>query len=231
LQTGGKTLSDVSSPKATRQSRPRWLDPKLFLGILLVLASMALGARVVAQADQTVEVWALRDDVDLASTVPLRQSALVAKRVQFTSQDDADLYVSAREPVPEGARMIRAVSAGELLPRNSWTNKPDSELNDAPIPVAPGLLPRGLQQGDRIDIYFVPANDDTFPPKEGVLAASDVVLVELPSAESFGGGAEASATIRVAPDELSEGMPITQLVANASNAKAVIIKHVAPEPR
>ncbi len=224
-------MSDVSSPKATRQSRPRWLDPKLFLGILLVLASMALGARVIAQADQTVDVWALRENVDLAPTVPLAQSALVAKSVRFTSQSDADLYVSAREPIPEGARMIRAVSAGELLPRNAWTNKADKDLNDAPIPVSPALLPKGLRQGDRIDIFFVPANDDTFPPKEGVLAASDVVVVELPTGDSFGGGGGSSATIRVAPDELSEGMSITQLVANASNAKAVIIKHVAPEAR
>ena len=223
-------MSDVSSPKATRQSRPRWLDPKLFLGILLVLASMALGARVIASADQTVEVWALKSDVSLAPSVPLNQSVLVARSVRFTSQVDADKYVSAREEIPEGARMLRAVGEGEFLPRDSWTNKPDKDLKDAPIPVTPALLPKSLHAGDRIDIYFVPTNDDTFPPKRGVLATSNVIVVELPTGEGFS-GSETSATIRVAPDELSKGMTVEQLVANSSNAKAVIIKHVAPERR
>jgi hypothetical protein len=223
------TLSDVPSPKATRQSRPRWLDPKLFLGILLVLASMALGARVIASADQTVEIWALKDDVDLAPSAPLTQSALVAKRVRFTSQDDANRYVSAREKIPSGARMLRAVSAGEFLPRDSWTDQPDRQLEDAPLPVSPALRPKTLRAGDRVDIYFVPNDDDEFPPTEAVLAASDIIVTETPGGEGLGG--EATATIRITRDQLTEGMTIEQLVANAANAKAVIIKHVAPEPR
>ncbi len=221
-------MSDVPSPKATRQSRPRWLDPKLFLGILLVLASMALGARVIASADQTVDVWALKEGNNLAPLVPLDQTMLVAKSVRFTNQVDADRYVSAREKIPEGARMIRAVGEGEFLPRDSWTNKADRDLKDAPIPVTAALIPKSLHQGDRVDIYFVPLNDDTFPPKRGVLAASNVVVVEMPTGEGFSSG-ESSATIRVAPDELSQGMTVEQLVANSSNAKAVIIKHVAPK--
>jgi hypothetical protein len=223
-------VSDVPSPKATRQSRPRWLDPKLFLGILLVLGSMALGSRVIASADRTVDVWALKSDVSLAPSAPLTQSSLVAKSVRFTDQSDADRYVSARERIPDGARMLRAVSEGEFLPRDSWTDKPDSQLEDAPIPVSTTLLPKSLVRGDRVDIYFVANNDDSFPPKAGVLAAANVIVVEMPGGEGAGGG-QSSATIRVARDQLSKGLSIEQLVANASNAKAVVIKHVAPESR
>jgi len=223
-------LSEVPSPKATRQARPRWLDPKLFLGILLVLASMALGARVIAQADATVEVWAVKDDVDLAPSAPLDESVLVVRKVRFTRQEDADRYVSAREKIPEGARMVRAVGAGEFLPRNAWTTKPDRQLRDAPIPVEAGLLPKSLRQWDRVDVYFIPANDDSFPPKKGVLGASNVIVTQLPSGGGLGGG-DGGATIRIALDEMSEGFSLEQLVANAGNARAVIVKHVAPESR
>ena len=224
-------MSDVSSPKATRQSRPRWLDPKLFLGILLVLASMALGARVIAQADQTVDVWALRENVDLAPTVPLAQSALVAKSVRFTSQSDADLYVSAREPIPEGARMIRAVSAGELLPRNAWTNKADKDLNDAPIPVSPALLPKGLRRATgSTSSSFRP----TTTPSRRRKASSPPAMSSWWSSRPATRSAAAVAAARRSgsrPTSSAKACPSTQLVANASNAKAVIIKHVAPEAR
>ncbi|HZC26089.1 MAG TPA: hypothetical protein VE287_03635, partial [Actinopolymorphaceae bacterium] len=88
-----------------------------------------------------------------------------------------------------------------------------------------------LVRGDRVDIYFVANNDDSFPPKAGVLAAANVIVVEMPAGEGVGGGGQSSATIRVARDQLSKGLSIEQLVANASNAKAVVIKHVAPESR
>ncbi|WP_157181180.1 hypothetical protein [Actinopolymorpha alba] len=223
-------MSDVPSPRATRQPRPRWLDPKLFLGILLVLASMALGARVIAQADATVEVWAVKDDVDLVPPATLTQDQLIAKTIRFTSQGDADRYVSAREQIPAGARMVRAVGGGEFLPRDSWTNKPDTKLRDAPVPIAASLLPKGIKVGDRVDIYFVAGNDDTFPPKKALLAASDVIVVALPSGGGLSGG-DASATIRVALDQMSTGLTLEQLVADAANAKAVVVKHVAPEPK
>jgi hypothetical protein len=223
-------LSDVPSPKATRQSRPRWLDPKLFLGILLVLVSMVLGARVVAAADQTVEIWALKSDVRLEPAMPLTQDSLVARKVQFTSQEDADRYVSAREEIPEGARMLRSVGAEEFLPRDSWTDEPDRQLDDAPIPVQQSLLPQSLRSGDRVDVYFVAAEDDAFPPETAVLGASDIIVVNLPEGDSLAGG-ESRATIRLARDAESEGMSLEDLVAHAANAKAVVVKHVAPEPK
>lgn len=223
-------MSDVPSPKATRQSRPRWLDPKLFLGILLVLVSMVLGARVVAAADQTVEIWALREDVRLEPAMPLTKDALVAKKVQFTSQEDADRYVSAREEIPEGARMLRSVGGEEFLPRDSWTDDPDRQLEDAPIPVLPSLLPKSLRAGDRVDVYFVASEDDAFPPKAAVVGATDIIVVNIPEGDGISGG-ESSATIRLARDKESGGMSLEDLVAHAANAKAVVVKHVAPEPK
>lgn len=224
-------MSDAPSPKATRQSRPRWLDPKLFLGILLVLASMALGARVIAQSDKTAEVWALKDDVTLSPSATLTQSMLVARSVRFTSQQDANRYVSASAKIPNGARMVRAVGPGEFLPRDSWTAKADEQLRDAPIPIAASDMPKSIRRGDRVDVYVVPANDNKFRPSRGILAASNVIVVDLPTGSGLGGGGDASATIRVALDQVSKGFTLEQLVGDVTNGKAVIIKHVAPEVR
>lgn len=222
-------LSDAPSPKATRQSRPRWLDPKLFLGILLVLASMALGARVIAQSDRTAEIWAVKDDVTLAPTATLTQTQLVARKVRFTSQKDADRYVSATAQIPEGARMVREVGPGEFLPRDAWTDHADDQLLDTPIPVTAAGLPKSIHRGDRVDIYVVRANDDKFRPDKGILAASNVIVVDLPTGGGFGGGGDSSATVRVALDQMSKGFTLDQLVGDVSGGRAVLVKHVAPK--
>src|SRR4051794_32919907 len=53
----------LTGPTPRRVRPPRWLDLRLVLGVLLVLASVLLGARVVGAADATVPVWAVTGDL------------------------------------------------------------------------------------------------------------------------------------------------------------------------
>src|SRR6476469_1490712 len=56
--------ADVPAGRTPRRVRPpRWLDLRLVLGVLLVLGSVLLGARVVGAADATVPVWAVTGDL------------------------------------------------------------------------------------------------------------------------------------------------------------------------
>ena len=66
----------LPGPTPRRVRPPRWLDLRLVLGVLLVLGSVLLGARIVSAADATVPVWtAVRD---LAPGTELRADDLVA---------------------------------------------------------------------------------------------------------------------------------------------------------
>ena len=50
------------SPRAARLAPPRWFDTRFVLGVVLVLTSVLVGARVLAGADTTQQVWlAARD--------------------------------------------------------------------------------------------------------------------------------------------------------------------------
>ena len=53
----------AGGPTPRRVRPPRWLDLRLVLGVLLVLGSVLLGARVVGAADATVPVWAAAGDL------------------------------------------------------------------------------------------------------------------------------------------------------------------------
>jgi hypothetical protein len=127
---------------------PRWLDLRLVLGVLLVLGSVLLGARVVGAADATVPVWAVA--ADLSAGTELSAGDLVAVDVRLDTAADAYLSAGTR---PEGRVLARAVRAGELLPRSALEEP--AELVQVALPVQAGYVPPGLERGQLVDVYAV----------------------------------------------------------------------------
>src|SRR3954453_8266750 len=80
----------LPGPTPRRVRPPRWLDLRLVLGLLLVLGSVLLGARVVSAADATVPVWAAAGGLAARSLLPV--DVLVAVDVRL--DDAADAFLS-----------------------------------------------------------------------------------------------------------------------------------------
>lgn len=142
------TVEAVPGPAPRRVRPPRWLDLRLVLGVLLVLASVLLGARVVSSADATVPVWAVTGD--LAAGTELSTDDLVAVDVRLDGA--AGAYLSTRTR-PEGRMLSRAVREGELLPGSALEES--DELVQLALPVQSGYVPPGLQRGQLVDVYAV----------------------------------------------------------------------------
>jgi hypothetical protein len=140
--------AEVPGPTPRRLRPPRWLDLRLVLGVLLVLASVLLGARIVSAADATVPVWAVTGD--LAAGTELSAEDLVAVDVRL--DDTAAAYLSAATR-PEGRTLARAVRSGELLPRTALEEV--DALVQLALPVQSGYVPPGLQRGQLVDVYAV----------------------------------------------------------------------------
>lgn len=247
-------MSDVSSPKASRQSRPRWLDPKLFLGILLVLTSMAVGARVVAMADDKSPVLVAAEDV--AEGADLNADMFEQVNVGFESGDDANRYVGGNDTIPKNARAVRAIGQGELLPRDAMTTQADASLADMPIPIGDTSTPTPLSKGDKVDIWVVPGGDaesqpptdpdsGETPPGAGVRVMNNATVMTLPEGGGFasGGGASGVITVRFELDDNDwtlvdefdvqddgftqrEMEAITDFLAEGT---VFVVKHVAPK--
>lgn len=115
-EVGGGDSVPVSPP-ANRSRRPRWRDPRLWVGALLVLASVVVGAKVLAAADDTVAVWALNRDV--AAGMAITASDVQATRVHFSSAADLSRYWLADQPLPTQAHLTRDVGAGEMLAKSA----------------------------------------------------------------------------------------------------------------
>jgi hypothetical protein len=138
----------LPGPTPRRIRPPRWLDLRLVLGVLLVLGSVLLGARVVGAADATVPVWAAAGD--LAAGTELTAGDLRAVDVRLG--DAAGSYLSTATQ-PDGRTLARAVRAGELLP-GSALEEPAHFVQLA-LPVQSGYVPPGLERGQLVDVYAV----------------------------------------------------------------------------
>src|SRR3954471_22770390 len=135
-------------PVPRRVRPPRWLDLRLVLGVLLVLGSVLLGARVVTAADATVPVWSAVGD--LAAGTVLDEGDLVAVPVRLDDVAGQYLATSTR---PQGRVLGRAVRAGELVPRSALEEP--TGLVQLALPVQAGYVPPSLTRGQLVDVYAV----------------------------------------------------------------------------
>ena len=137
--------SQPASPPARRLHHPSWLDLRLIIGTLLVLVSVLVGAKVVASADRSVQVWALARDVAAGTT--LAADDLRPARVRLF--DNGAAYLQAVQS-PTGRTVTRDMHAGELLPRLAVV--PTEPAAIVSIPVEAGNAP-GLARGALIDVW------------------------------------------------------------------------------
>jgi hypothetical protein len=146
----GRSEATPGAPVPRRVRVPGWLDLRLLLGVLLVLGSVLIGARVVTAADATVPVWSVAGD--LAAGTVLDPSDLVAVSVRLEGSASAYLATSTH---PAGRVLGRAVRAGELLPRSALEEA--TGLVQLALPVQSGYVPPSLARGQLVDVYAVAA--------------------------------------------------------------------------
>jgi hypothetical protein len=173
------TRPETGVPRAIRSHRPGWRNPRLLLGVVLVAGSVALGARLLATADDTVAVWAVARD--LPAGAALDQGDLDRRQVRFPDAATADGYLAADDQIPAGATLDRPVSAGELLPRAAFGGKSGQDLVELPVSVVSDDLPATVQQGSVVDVWVTPkvsAVGDT--EVKAVPVLTDVVVVAVP---------------------------------------------------
>ncbi|RLV49883.1 hypothetical protein D9V37_08330 [Nocardioides mangrovicus] len=167
-------------PTARRHRRPGWRDPRVLVGLIIIAASVVLGAKVVGAADDTVGVWAARHDLAAGTTVGSDDVERV--RIRFTGDDQADRYLAADRSLPRGVVLTRAVSDGELLPRAALDQSRGAVV-EVPLSVDVDGLPATVRQGSRVDVWVSPQTATTADQlADATRVLDDVVVVEVPKA-------------------------------------------------
>lgn len=182
------------SPPANRHRLPSWLDLRLVLGVLLVLVSVLVGARIVAAANDSVRVWALTSD--LAAGAELTRGDLRPVRVRLF--DNADQYIATGSS-PAGQTVTRDLGAGELLPKDALRPAPCGSL--VSIPVGVQHLPDRVRRGQLIDVFATDKAGQGGSTQQ-VLKGVTVQSASKPKGGLVGGGAQWALTVRVPSAEV-----------------------------
>ncbi len=197
------TTTGPASPVAVRWRRPGWRDPRLLVGLVLVAASVGLGAWAVGAAGRTVPVLAAADALVVGR--PLDAQNLVVRQVQIADADR--LYLAADADLSGGLVVTRAVGPGELVPVGAVAAASDLGLREVAIE-ATGPLASTVVEGSTVDLWFVPAPSTAVPlpqPRELALGLA-VAQVTVPTgALAVGSGSTVHVMVPVAalPDLLA----------------------------
>ncbi|MFV0633414.1 hypothetical protein [Demequina sp.] len=158
---------------AGRLRRPSWTDPRLLVGVLLMVIAIVGVAFALDAADHTEPYY-----VAAGTLVPgavLSEGDLEVSHVRVPH----GAYLGAQQEPPWGSVVTRVVGQGELVPVAALT---DADSHDGRVlgvvatsPVAPDL-----GAGSAVDLW-VTATDDTGAPQTFVvedLAVADVDRAE-----------------------------------------------------
>lgn len=157
--------------QANRLRRPGWRDPRLLVGVALVVLSVVAGSWVVRAGAQTVGVYAAVGALVPGDTVDA--GALTVVQVRGV---DVDRYLPADHPPPHGAVVLRTVGKGELVPRSAVGAAADLSVRAVSVPlrVAP---PADLRAGALADLWFTPKDGDRAGGPRALVTGADVAGV------------------------------------------------------
>lgn len=206
-----------TSPPARRHPRPSWRDPRIVVGLVMVAASVLLGARLLADADDTVAVWSAGRD--LPAGTPVAAADLRRSQVGFASEELAERYLSARV-VPAGTVVLRDIAAGELLPRAALGARPPEETAQLPIALSADAVPVALRRGELVDVWVTPP-PDSGERRRAVRVLEQVRVVATPESSSALGP---SSTRQIVVGMSGDDDVLARALAQLADGTAVVVR-------
>ncbi len=213
----------ADSPGAARPKKPKWTQFRFVGGVLLVIGSVLLGAKIIAGADQSSFALVATRPMTVGMTITSADVTPVKVRLFTDQQQHAYLTGS----IPPGYVVLRPVAAGELLPAAAIGGPAQlAPVGTQPfrwvtVPVRGGHYPPGLRSGSLVDIYTT-ANSITSLLMANVTVDAGVGVTP----GGLGGGGGGSSVVLVIPTERVDDI----LTAMQSDAMDLVDVHITKVP-
>ncbi len=196
-----------------RLRKPSWKDPRLLVGILLVLASMAGVISLVGAADRTTEAFAAREPI----TVGEKVTADKLNRVRVRLGDVEQHYLTPEAGLAEGLVAVQRIGKDQLVPRDS-TGQLDL-LDRKPVAVTVDeALPAQAVAGSRVDVWVaLPDARNGFSQPALLLPGAEIAQIT-PGSTALG-SARSTVVMVLVTDSQMPGL----LGAQANKAKISVV--------
>lgn len=185
---------------ADRLGRPSWKDPRLIVGVLLVVASVAGVVGLVASQDRTAPVYAADRTISVGEPVSVEDLRVVDVRLDEVS----DRYLSAAADPPSDLQFVSVVEEGELVPRRA-VDSVDPLGRQAVTLEIDDALARAVEPGRTVDLWAALAGsigEDAEARVEQVVVDAEVSAVTEASS-TFGAQSVVTVELLVDPEDLS----------------------------
>lgn len=173
------------APPVMRLRRPRWKDPRLIVGIVLVVASVLMGTLLVSRLSATTPVLVARGTIVPGDEIDPEQLTTVELRLG----DQQDQYVGSVDAVPDGAVATRTIQAGELLPVSALGQGSDVPLRPVVIPVD-ATVAESVVPGAAVELWHTASGEAADPGAANgggaELLVSDAVVRRIDEGSSLG---------------------------------------------
>lgn len=201
-------------PIAARIRRPGFKDPKLVIGILLVVLSVVAMVFVVQATDSRQGYWAA--SADAAPGEPITAENFTVVQAHLSEADGH--YWSADEPLPETFAVTSTIRQGEFLPRATVSEHDPEDRQQFAIRTAEDV-PDAVQPGSRVDLWVSQPDDQRQGYTNAELTAESAEVVAVEDQRS---GLGASSTLTVYVLLTPEQLPAI-IDAQAASAKISIV--------
>lgn len=177
------------APQSAVPPHPRrrgfWTDARFFLGVVLIVASIAGVWAVVALSRQTAPVYAAAHTIVPGD--PVTAADLTVVEVSLGRSGDA--YLAPGTPL-EGTVASRTITAGELVPTAATVPAGQSQVTTVVVHSS-ATVPRSVAAGAPVDLWAAAATESGGYATPSILIPNATVASITHDDSMIGGGADA----------------------------------------
>ena len=175
--------------KANRKTQ----DPRLWLGILFMIAAMIVGQLVVSGASARVPAVVINSNI--AQGALIRDTDVSSVQVSVPSTEN---LISVPSEVI-GKVASRDLFAGDLISAHSISTGFAADARNVSVPIRAGHLPQ-VNPGEKVDIWMTPSVDGVALPGPASLIIPSAVIAAAP--EFIDAGMDTSVTVLISQDQV-----------------------------
>ncbi|MEZ2389034.1 hypothetical protein AB6813_05690 [bacterium RCC_150] len=206
-------MSGSTTVSAARFKKPSWKDPRLLVGVLLVLASLAGVIAIVGTADRTMQAYAARESIAVGQTVSKDDLIVVNVRLD----DVESSYLTPADGVPERRVAVQRVGKNQLVPKESLGSADSLNRKPVAISIQEALPPQAIA-GSRVDVWVsLPDARSGFGVPQLLLPSAEIAQVT-ENASTLGGTKEKVVLVLVTDEQMPK-----LLGAQANKAKVAVV--------
>lgn len=196
-----------------RLRKPSWKDPRLLIGVLLVLASVAGVVSLVGAADQTTEAYAARQAIAVGEKLTIDK----LHRVKVRLGEVGEHYLTP-ESGPDGQSVaVQRIGKDQLVPRGSLGQADTLDRKPVAVTVEESL-PAQAVPGSRVDVWVaLPDTRNGFNQPALLLPGAEIA--QLTAGGTALGSSRSTIVMVLVPDDQMANL----LGAQANKAKISVV--------